>query len=74
MTLWGWDPDIILFYFVIFLNCVLLPVCGILKKKKPGSQSERRDWRLPEAEGVGVGETGKRSEGTDLSDKEVLGM
>ena len=61
MTLWGWDPDIILFYFVIFLNCVLSPVCGILKKKtnKPGSQSERRDWRLPEAEGVGVGETGK---------------
>ena len=56
MTLWEWDPDIILFYFIIFLNCMISPVCGILKKtKQPNSQSERTDWRLPEAEGVGVG-------------------
>ena len=62
---------ILLRYF--FKLCALTCMWN-LKKKKPGSQSERRDWRLPVAEGVGVGETGKRSEGTDLSDKEVLGM
>ena len=59
MTLCEWDPDIILFYFIIFLNCMISLVCGILKKKKQKKNTAtHRENRLA-VEGVGVGEMGE---------------
>ena len=45
---------ILLHYFFKLYD--LTCMWNLKKKKQPDSQSERTDWRLPEAEGVGVGE------------------
>ena len=52
MTLWEWDPDITLFYFIIFLNCMISSSMWNLKKNKTPRLTVREN-RLAAARGGG---------------------